>query len=190
MAVGFFVGETAERFEGNTAVNMGGHNIEHLFREHRHELARCLHRMVRCEQAAADLCQETYLRFMNLTQTTSVMYPRALLFRTATNLAIDYLRKGKTERNAGDPLSVATDVASPAPSVERAVFDKQRYNICMKAIDSLPPRSREAFLLHRTHDCSYREIAIRLQISESAVEKLIMRALLHCRAALQQHNAD
>lgn len=165
-------------------------DIEHLFHAHRHEVTRCLYRMVRCEQVAADLTQETYMRLVNLAQTTSVIYPRALLFRTATNLAIDYLRKGKAERHTGDVLDAVVDVPSAAPSAERAVFDKQRLAIFLRAIEALPPRSREAFLLHRVQDCSYRDIAARLKISESAVEKLIMRALLHCRAMLQRHGAD
>lgn len=171
-------------------MNLTCQDIEHLFHEHRHELTRCLYRIVRCEQAAADLTQETYMRLVNLAQTTSVTYPRALLFRTATNLAIDHLRKGKSERYTGETLDLAVDVPSVAPSAERALFDKQRFQIFLSAIDSLPPRSREAFLLHRVQDCSYREIATRLSISESAVEKLIMRALLHCRTTLQEHDAD
>jgi RNA polymerase sigma factor (sigma-70 family) len=185
MPVGFFMVRREV-----LVVNLTCQDIEQLFHVHRHELTRCLYRIVRCEQAAADLTQETYMRLVNLAQTTSVTYPRALLFRTATNLAIDYLRKGKFERHTGDVLEVAMEVPSGAPSAERAVLDKQRLEIFLRAIDTLPPRCREAFLLHRVHDCSYRDIAARLEISESAVEKLIMRALLHCRAILQQHDAE
>lgn len=170
-------------------MNLTCQDIEHLFHEYRHEVARCLHRIVRCEQTAADLTQETYMRLVNLAQTTSVTFPRALLFRTATNLAIDYLRKGKFERHTGEVLDIAMDVPSSAPSAERAVLDKQRLKVFLQAIDTLSPRCREAFLLHRVHDCSYREIAARLNISQSAVEKLIMRALLHCRTAIQKHDA-
>jgi RNA polymerase sigma-70 factor (ECF subfamily) len=171
-------------------MNLRCQDIEHLFHEHRFELTRCLYRIVRCEQAAADLTQEAYLRLVNMAPTTSVTFPRALLFRTATNLAIDYLRKEKPNRQTGENVDLAMDVPSAAPSAERALFDKQRFRIFLRAIDSLSPRSREAFLLHRVQDCSYREIAIRLSISESAVEKLIMRALLHCRTTLQAHDAD
>lgn len=170
-------------------MNLTCQDIEHLFHAHRHELTRSLYRMVRCEQAAADLAQETYMRLVSLAQTTSVTYPRALLFRTATNLAIDYLRKGKTERCTGETLDCAMDIPSAAPSAELAVLDKQRLHLFLCAIDTLPPRCREAFLLHRVQECSYRDIAVRLSISESAVEKLIMRALLHCRAALRHHDA-
>lgn len=185
MHVGFFM----ERREV-LIMNLTCQDIEHLFHEHRHELTRCLYQIVRCEQAAADLTQETYMRLVNLAQTTSVTYPRSLLFQTATNLAIDHLRKRKFERYTGDVSEVAMDVPSGAPSSERAVLDKQRLTIFLRAVDTLPPRCREAFLLHRVHDCSYRDIAGRLEISESAVEKLIMRALLHCRVTLQHHDAN
>lgn len=175
---------------GVEMINLTCNEIERLFHEHRFELTRRLCRMVRCEQTAADLAQETYLRLVNLGQTTSVTYPRALLFRTATNLAIDYLRKGKSERQHGETLDHAADVPSSAPSAERAMYDKQRLRVFSRAIDSLPHRSREAFLLHRVHERPYRDIASHLGVSESAVEKLIMRALLHCRTFLRQNDAD
>ena len=171
-------------------MNLTSHDIERLFLEYRSQLTRSLYRIVRCEEAAADLAQESYLRLVSLAPGTSVAYPRAFLFRTAANLAIDYLRQGRAGRQTGEALEAAVDVPSTAPSAERAVFDKQRLHIFLRAIDSLPPRSREAFLLHRVHDCSYRDIAAKLGVSESAVEKLIMRALLHCRRVLQHHQAD
>jgi len=171
-------------------MNLSYQDIEHLFHAHRYEVTRCLYRIVRCEQTAADLTQEAFMRLVNLAQSTSVTYPRALLFRTATNLAIDHLRKEKSDQHVGEELDLAMEIPSGAPSAERTVQDKQRLKIFFGAIETLPPRSREAFLLHRVHDCSYREIATRLRISESAVEKLIMRALLHCRSVLQQHDAE
>lgn len=164
--------------------------IEDLFHQYRDELIRRLTRLVRCEETAADLVQETYLRLIRLIDSQRVLYPRALLFRTATNLAIDYLRRGKFERHVCDSLDAAMEVASADPSVEQALFSKQRLQILLRVIDALPPRTREAFLLHRVHDYSYPEIAIRLGISESAVEKLMMRALSHCSSALQHHDAD
>lgn len=171
-------------------MNMTTQAIEQLFHHHRHELIRAIRRFVRCEQAAADLAQDTYMRFLNMRRSVSVSFPRALLFRTAKNLAIDHLRRGKFEPQGSGTADLFPDIPSGAPSPERALFDKQRVRILSQAIDSLPPRCREAFLLHRVHECSYREIAGRLSISESAVEKLIMRALVHCREMLQRYDAE
>lgn len=171
-------------------MNMTAQAIEQLFHNHRHELTRVIRRIVRCEQAAADLVQDTYVRFMNMGRSTTIAFPRALLFRTAKNLAIDHLRKGKFEQQGGDTVKVSLERPSEAPSAEQALSDKQRFHILSKAIETLPPRCREAFLLHRVQECSYREIARRLSITESAVEKLIMRSLVHCRGILQRYDAE
>jgi RNA polymerase sigma-70 factor (ECF subfamily) len=78
---------------------------------------------------------------------TSVSYPRGFLFRTAANLAIDHLRQGRVGRQTGEALEAAAGVPSAVPSAERAVFDKPRLHIFLRAIDRLSPCSREAFLL-------------------------------------------
>lgn len=162
-----------------------GPSIERLFLEHRRKLICRLYRIVRCKETAIDLAQETYLRLVAVAGTQPIPYPRAFLFRTATNLALDHLRKEKTRIRLSASLDDAAQVPSELPSAERALFDKQRFKIFLAAIDALPSRCREVFLLHRVHDYTYGEIAARLGISESAVEKNIMRALLHCRRALQ-----
>lgn len=48
----------------------------------------------------------------------------------------------------------------------------------MAALDSLGPRTREIFLLHRLDGLKYREIAAQLDITVSAVEKHIAKASL------------
>ncbi|MGE0642268.1 MAG: RNA polymerase sigma factor [Nitrospira sp.] len=169
-------------------MNMTSQTIEQLFQKHRYELAQAIFRIVRCEQTAADLVQDAYLRFISMGRSTSISFPRALLFRTAKNLAIDHLRQEKFEPRGEETAGLLLETASGAPSAEQVLSDKQRLQILAKAIETLPPRCQEAFLLHRVHECSYREIARRLSISESAVEKLIMRALLHCRTMLQRHD--
>uniref|UniRef100_UPI003571484F sigma factor-like helix-turn-helix DNA-binding protein n=1 Tax=Methylomonas koyamae TaxID=702114 RepID=UPI003571484F len=46
---------------------------------------------------------------------------------------------------------------------------------------------RDAFILHKLHGSSYRDIAKLLDISESAVEKHIIKGLAHCRRRLGVH---
>jgi RNA polymerase sigma factor (sigma-70 family) len=134
-------------------MNMTTPVIEQLFHHHWQELTRAIRRIVRCEQAAADLAQETYLRFLNMGRSVSVSFPRALLFRTAQNLAIDHLRRGKFEPQGGGTDDLFRDLPSGAPSPERVLSDKQRVRLLLHAIESLPPRCKEAFLLHRVLAC-------------------------------------
>lgn len=161
-------------------------DIERLYREHQPILIRWITRMVRCEDTAADLAQESYLRMAGSAGEQVISHPRAFLFRTARNLAFDHLRKMKTRSGTAQPLEEAVDVPSPQPSAETALVDRQRVALFHKALNALPARCREVFLLHRVHHCTYAVIATRLKISESAVEKHIMRALKECRSAILQ----
>jgi RNA polymerase sigma-70 factor (ECF subfamily) len=56
-----------------------------------------------------------------------------------------------------------------------------------QTIDELPQSCRDAFILHKLRGLSYREIAQLLDISESAVEKHIIKGLKHCRNRLGKH---
>ena len=58
------------------------------------------------------------------------------------------------------------------------------------AIDELPLKCRQAFLLHRNSGLSYSDIALELDVSVSSVEKYILQALKHCRAALATYTAE
>ena len=157
--------------------------ITDLFHQYREELTRRLLGMVKCRETAADLVQDTYVRLLRMADTQAVEEPRALLHRIAANLAIDHLRRDKHPAHAVDRLDVALGVPCQAPSPERVLLSKQRFRALLQAIEQLPPRTREAFLLCRVYGYSYQEIAVRMNISESGVEKLLMRALdRSCRA--------
>lgn len=160
-----------------TALHLTCTQIASLFHQYRDELTRRLVSMVKSHETAADLVQDTYVRVLRLGEAHAVEQPRALLHRIAANLAIDHLRKEKNGVQAFDGMDAAMAVPSQAPSPERELLAKQRLRLCLQAIEQLPPRSREAFVLCRVYGYSYQEIAIRMNISESGVEKLLMRAL-------------
>ena len=164
--------------------------IEDLFHQYRDELFRRLSAMVKSPDTAADLLQETYTRLLRLANTKPVEQPRALLHRIATNLAIDHLRAHKGGPNTADPLDEAMHVRCPLPSQEQEVLGKERFHAFVHAVEKLPPRTKEAFLLHRVTGCSYREIAHRMGISHSGVDKHIRRAIEKTYAAVEALHDD
>jgi len=168
-----------------TALRLTYAQIASLFHQYREELTRRLVGIVKSRETAADLVQDTYVRLLRLGEAHVVEQPRALLHRIASNLAIDHLRKEKSGIQAFDGMDAAVTVPSQAPSPERELLAKQRLRLCLKAIEQLPPRSREAFVLCRVYGYSYQEIAMRMGISESGVEKLLMRALDQSCEALE-----
>ena len=169
-------------------MNFSYSELEQLFDEQRHVLLRRLTSLVRSKEQAADLVQEAFTRLCNLVRKQEVAYPEAFLYRTATNLAIDHLRGRSRRMSSLSDDSTYEDVlkvAALTPAPDRELSAKQQLRIVSRAITELPERTREAFLLHRVNGYSYPEIAAQLRISESAVEKLISRAIKHCSDSLE-----
>ena len=54
------------------------------------------------------------------------------------------------------------------------------------ALRALPERTRQIFLLNRIHGRKYADIAKAMGLSQSAVEKHMMRALEACKASLRE----
>jgi RNA polymerase sigma factor (sigma-70 family) len=79
------------------------------------------------------------------------------------------------------PLDVPPEELSP----ERVLLGKEAVERLLAALEALPPRSREALLLHRFEEATYAAVARRMGIGTSAVERLITRALKALSASLE-----
>ncbi len=148
---------------------------------HYEELVRRLTRRLGSPHAAADVAQETYLRLEGLAAVPELRNGRAFLFRVADNLAIDHQRGQAARGRRFTTIEDYDDRASDEPDPETALLHKQRLATLARAVDELPPKCRDVFLLHKIDGLTYGEIAARLNISRSAVEKHMIKALAHCR---------
>lgn len=154
-------------------------DISALYRLHCKELLHHLLRIVKCQETAEDLVQESYLILARTANATAIENPRSFLYRTASNLALDHLRHNKiVERHQEAALLVEEPQQSGA---ESEIASQQCRTLLYQTIAELPPRCRDAFILHKIRGLSYREVAGVLDISESAVEKHIVKGLVHCR---------
>jgi RNA polymerase sigma-70 factor (ECF subfamily) len=78
----------------------------------------------------------------------------------------------------------ALQIADPAPSAERRLAARQEYRVLRDALNALPQNQRAALLWNRVECLTHAEIAVRLGVSPSMVNKYIMRALAHCATSL------
>lgn len=151
------------------------------------DLLRFLTGRVKCQEAAADLAQETFLRFRQFIQATPPDNARALAFSIAVNLATDYQRKAKVRSNYMveiDPDLLTETQASTAPGPEQIAISRQRLKQFHDALDGLPANYRSAFLLHNIDGLTCPEIAACLGIAESTVYKYLAKTISHCRNRL------
>jgi RNA polymerase sigma-70 factor (ECF subfamily) len=152
------------------------------------ELLRFLTMRIKCPEAAADLTQETFLRFHQFIQATPPNNARALAYRIAVNLANDYQRKVKVREtyNSNTDFSTVEEVhPSELPGPEQVVMAQQELKCLQDALDELTEECRTAFLLHSVHGLTYPEIATQLGISRSLVGRHLVRALAHSKQRLK-----
>lgn len=143
-----------------------------------------LRRFVHQPSDVDDLVQETYARLLRLgeDQCSEIRSPRRFAFKTAQNLALDWLRGRQVV-----PMELVTDFASldvykDMATVEDLVSGQQELRAVERAVARLPARCRTAFLLRKVHGYSQREISHRMSISENTVERHLVKALKRIRA--------
>jgi len=136
---------------------------------------------------AADMTQDVFTQWLDYRDRAKVEQPRAFLFQMARNLLRDHWRKQKVRQTvhpdqAGrDAEPVNDEQNDPMAAVQRL----QRLEQLKEVLAELSPRRREALMLHRFEGLSQAQIAERMGISTSMVEKHIAFALLHCKRRLQ-----
>lgn len=105
--------------------------------------------------------------------------PAALLARCAANRGIDaYRREQRIGRMlVSDGITAADGIADSGPLQDELLIARHRLERLRLGVARLNPRTREILLMHRLEGRKYREIALDLGISQSAVEKHIARAM-------------
>lgn len=136
---------------------------------------------VRSKDIAEELAQETYLRFLKQATPQPILDLNAFLFTIAANLARDHLRGIKRQQLCEFIPLLDTEIADAQANPEDIVANYCLENQLQQAIANLPDKTREIFLLYRVDELSYKQIAIRLDISERTVEYHLRQALLLCR---------
>ncbi|QJP07016.1 RNA polymerase sigma factor [Pseudomonas multiresinivorans] len=153
-----------------------------VFLSQRPRMEALVRRRVGCRATAADLVQDLFLRFWKRPQ-APVEELGSYLLRSARNLAIDHLRGEDSRGRTLSALLPDDDDAQPSP--EQAVQAGAELDLIEDALRKLPERTRHIFLLSRVHGRTYGEIAAAMGLSQSGVEKHMMRALDACKASLE-----
>lgn len=135
-----------------------------------------------------DVAQSAFARYLTVDDHEAVENPRAFLYTTARNIALDVTRHHQHVKRHS--LDAALDECAPTIdecSPERIALARERAAALSAVIESLPRRQRQALLLNRLHDLSYSEIAVRVGSSKSEVRRQIVRALETIEAAMEAY---
>lgn len=136
---------------------------------------------------ADDLVQDVYVRLMQAHATGPIACPRALLFVTARNLALNQLRHQRVERPEGAAEIDALTVADERVGVPEVLAQAEDFQVLIRAIQSLPDRCRQIVTLRKIYGLSQKEVAERLGIAEHTVEAQGGIGLRKCIEYFRRH---
>jgi RNA polymerase sigma factor (sigma-70 family) len=140
-------------------------------------LLKRVRRATRGRQDAEDLLHSAYVRLERYRTENKVDNPAAFLVRTAVNMGVD--RHRHERRTVDEPIGAGgLDFGDPSRLPDEVLAARERLKRVTEGLAQLSPRTRDVFLMHRLDGMKYREIADRLGISQSAVEKHIAKAAL------------
>lgn len=169
--------------EGETASEAPPSNdaIASTFIEFRSHLERLVATIVGTH-SVEDIVQETFVRSYEASRKQTIHHPRSFMWRTARNIALNHVlnANNKLTTNVADFFDPDVYIPADCVELEREIEETERFAVFREAIETLPPQCHLAFTLKKIHGLSQKEIAARLGISESTVEKQVAKGLLMC----------
>lgn len=149
-------------------------------------LKRFLTRFFHDQQDIEDVAQETFLRAYVAEQSQSIQQPKAYLFRVAKNIALTRLtRKSRQITDYIADLAAPDVIYDETSAADEAEADESLGIYC-EAVAALPEKCRQVFLLRKVHGLTHAEIAERMSLSISSVEKYLLKGILACQAFVQR----
>jgi RNA polymerase sigma factor (sigma-70 family) len=160
-------------------------HMARLFREHNEALIRFLRKRLGSEQEAKEVAQEAYVRLLSLQAPHVISFLSAFLYKTAANLAIDRIRSRARQAVRTQDVLIRGELHE-IPTPERELAGREDLARLAALINELPPKCQRALLLLRIYGLEYAEVAAQMGISERMVRIYLMRALVYCRAGLDE----
>jgi RNA polymerase sigma-70 factor (ECF subfamily) len=167
----------------------GGADRAHLAREAepvRRWLTRYFRRRIPDESEVEDLVQDVFTRIVARDGGDRVEHLGGYIAKTASSVIADRGRR-RSARRADLHVAFDSDLHGGEEfDPERVLSGREDLDAAAAALLSLPERTRTVFVLRRLEDYSYRDIAVHLGISVSAVEKHLVKALRHLSQEMEK----
>lgn len=170
--------------------------FEELVRRYDRDVLRLALNLLRGSEDARDVYQEVFLRaYRNLSRFRFECSFYTWIYRIATNVCLDHLRRKNTRREEQAPESADADGAVPdffdqqtehrsAANPERHFLGQELGRHITAALDGLSPRERMVFELKHYEGLKLRVIGDMLGTSEETVKNSLFRATRKLRASL------
>lgn len=134
-------------------------------------------RLLRNESAAEDLVQEAYARLFKIDNWVRIANPHAFTMRILHNHAMEIFRRADVVAIDHGASIQALEPIDEAPNPDRIATARSELKQIAEILETLPERCREALYARRIEGLSPKEVAEKMDISVSTVEKHLTKGL-------------
>jgi RNA polymerase sigma-70 factor (ECF subfamily) len=165
--------------------------VSGIFWEQNTFLKKFLARFLNREQDIEDVAQEAYLKAYSAEQERGeIEQPKAFLFSIAKNLALNELTRKSRKITSYIEECQEGLVNEAEIGADLVVEGQEHLGVYCEAVASLPEKCRKIYLLRKVHGLPHKEIAARLGVSLSMVEKQLRIGVLSCREHVRRYQGD
>jgi len=155
--------------------------VKDLFLEYYRPLTAFAFKFIRCKDEAKDVVQSVFIKLLGKSNAIKISRSaKAYLYKAVTNECLNVIKRKRRRSNLEDAFA-----AGISEMVIEAIEETEQELKVFNAINSLPPKCRQVFILSHLEDRKNREIADQLNISLRTVETHISNALRTLRASLR-----
>jgi RNA polymerase sigma-70 factor (ECF subfamily) len=164
--------------------------ISETFLSIRPRLARFIARRAFTKDEVEDLIQDTFLSAHRAKGEEPLDRPQAYLYRVARTVCY------KSNKRRADFLARTMEdidvdaLTHDRPGGVEVVEDRELLGKLLAFASTLPPRPKEVFVMRHIEGLTYKEIAARIGIAESTVEKHVAKATLLCAQEMRRLRAE
>jgi RNA polymerase sigma-70 factor (ECF subfamily) len=130
-----------------------------------------------------DLAQEVFLRLLRYSEKTAVENPLGYLLRIAGNVASEWRERARVSK-PHDRVWLDDLLIEPDQEPENSLVQARTDARVQAAVDKLPVRQRQVLLLRVNEGLTYKQIAVRLELSPRVVLRDLSRAYSQLRMRL------
>lgn len=159
-----------------------------IFKEYSTKIYKRVYFLLKDEEDSLEVVQNLFVKLWERKGTLGINSSNFenYLYRMATSMSVDYLRKGIRKQRAISELLYEGHFEDR--SVEDAYLSKEADEILESAINQLPPQRKLIFTLCRLEGKSYAEVSEMLSISVSTVSNQLVSASKSVRKYTEKYN--
>ena len=176
----------------NDVEDQGGRlgTLQALIASYSKPLTRYFSRRTASDHDVPDLVQEVFLRLSRIEDPGGIQERDSFIFVTAANVLRDKARRDKVRHQGASVPIENYDLPGSEFAPDRVLEGRQAADRLRQALEELPERTRDVFVLRMLEGCKMAEVARAMGISTRAAEKHQARALAHVAERLAGYYGD